>query len=79
MVEIKEGKFVLDKDRGPVSGSMRVEITTPLGDDEPPIDGTRPKPFQKETIPQRYNRRSTLSADVKKEGKNVFQFSLKTR
>jgi hypothetical protein len=79
MAEIKEGKFMLDKDHGPIAGSMRVQITAGQNEYEPPTDGQRPKPFTREPIPARYNRYSTLSTDVKADGENVFQFPLKTR
>lgn len=79
MAEVKEGKFAFDREHGPVSGPMRVEITSIPNDDEPPSDGQRPRPFAREKIPERYNRRSNLTAEVKSDRENVFQFPLKTR
>jgi hypothetical protein len=81
MAEIKEGKFVLDKDHGPVIGPMRVEITVTQDDGEPPAPGEPRKGFKKEALPARYNERSELKADVKneKEGENSFVFALKSR
>lgn len=70
----KDGKFkltYLDGATGSKVGPSKVEITTFWPDGEP-------GPGQKETVPEKYNSKSTLSADVK-PGKNTFDFPLTSK
>lgn len=81
MAAIKDGKYTLDEKHGPVAGPMRVEITVTHDDGEMPATDQPRKGFAKEALPPRYNERSELRAVVKNEneGKNIFDFALKSR
>jgi hypothetical protein len=71
---VMNGKYSLDEKLGPLVGVMRVEITTALEEDEP-RDG-KVKPFTPERIPAQYNVNSQLSAPIKADGPNKFDFHL---
>lgn len=71
---VTDGKYSLDEKSGPLVGQMRVEITTALEEDEP-RDG-KVKPFAPERIPAQYNVNSQLSAPIKADGPNKFDFHL---
>ncbi len=73
---VKDGKYSLDEQTGPLVGPMRVEITTALEEDEP-RDG-KLKPFTPERIPAQYNVNSQLKAEVKAGGPNKFDFPLQS-
>jgi hypothetical protein len=73
---VKDGKYSLDEQTGPLVGPMRVEITTALEEDEP-RDG-QVKPFTPERIPAQYNANSQLKAEVKAHGPNKFDFPLQS-
>ena len=78
--KIKEGRFLIDRDKGAYSGTFRVEITaarktgkkvkTPLGD---MIDG------YEQYLSERYNRSSELTAEVTEDGPNQFEFALMSK
>jgi hypothetical protein len=79
---IKVGTYSLSRGEGPAVGSHRVSIWArrPTGkkipsDDQPgtSFDETR------ETLPDRYNARSSLKADIKKGGPNQFDFDLTSK
>lgn len=71
---VTDGKYSLDERAGPFVGTMRVEITAALEDDEP-RDGVV-KPFTPERIPAQYNVNSQLSATITADGPNKFDFTL---
>lgn len=82
---IKDGQFELDRKAGPVVGAHRVEIeaTDYYGfaiDDEKAFTAafkeTKGKPLPPNPIPPIYNISSTLTADVKADEKNTFDFPL---
>lgn len=74
---VTDGKYSLDERAGPLVGTMRVEITTALEDDEP-REG-KVKPFTSERIPAQYNVNSQLSAPITADGPNKFDFSLQVK
>jgi hypothetical protein len=76
---ITGGKFSISQEEGLPPGSYKVVIrgsaTSPGGAlTEPP--GTA-KAVEKELIPERYNEKTTLTAEVKASGPNTFDFPLK--
>lgn len=71
-----EGKYELiyiGKTKGAKVGSHKVYITTYIEDDSDP----EAQNF-KETIPKKYNKATTLTANVE-EGSNTFDFELKSK
>jgi hypothetical protein len=76
--EIKEGKFAIPRDQGPVPGDYIVSISS-VGSSAPPPPGPpgAPTPPPPDAIPARYNAESTLSAKVEADGPNTFEFSMK--
>lgn len=61
--------------KGAMVGSHRVYISWPLPDsDEEPVKPTAARP----PIPERYNRKSTLTAEVR-GGSNTFDFKLESK
>jgi len=79
---IQEGKYSIPRDQGLVPGNYKVLITSSGGGSEKQTDhltdmpGMPPVPA-KEAIPAQYNAKSTLTAEVKAGGENVFNFPLK--
>jgi hypothetical protein len=75
---IADGEYSIAKAEGLVPGKYQVVVTsTPPPAPLPP--GTMPGdpvPPPKETIPAKYNVKTTLSATVTKEGPNTFDFPL---
>jgi hypothetical protein len=80
--EIIDGKYTLLGAKGLATGKYRVRITwnkktgrkvTVPGDNTVQMDETV------QSIPGKYNTESTLEADVKSSGSNVFDFPLKSR
>ena len=79
---IKDGQYSISVDKGPVIGSNRVEIhaskktgrkvQAPMSDPGTMSDETV------EAIPDRYNVKSTLVAEIK-SGKNIFDCELTSR
>lgn len=71
-----EGKYQLSyigDTMGAKVGSHKVRITTYIEDDSDPEAQKT-----KETIPKKYNKETTLTADVK-EGSNTFDFKLESK
>ncbi len=78
---IQDGAYSIPRDQGLVPGSYKVLITSSEGGSETKIDDTNQMPGMapvpaKEAIPAQYNAESTLTADVKAGGENVFDFPL---
>lgn len=77
--EIKDGKYAIARNDGPVAGGYRVIITSPppstasAGEGGP---GKAPAP-PKDRVPKKYNASSTLNAEVRAGTPNVFDFDLK--
>ena len=87
LATVKEGAFQLSRSEGPVVGKHRIEIesTGHYGfdiDDE----AAYAKSFQEKKgqalppnpIPEIYNSKSTLTAEVKADGENKFEFPLQS-
>jgi hypothetical protein len=73
---VVDGEYNLTESDGPVVGSHRVEVEAdlPLGfalDDEAAFAKAKGK-LPRQPIPAKYNRQSTLTADVKPEADNQF-------
>jgi hypothetical protein len=84
---IKEGAYSLPRGDGPVVGMHRVEIEAtdyqaiPIDDEKANAQVFDPRRGQsplKNPVPDLYNRRSTLTSDMKVEGENKFDFQLAT-
>jgi hypothetical protein len=77
---IKNGRYTLSRSEGPSAGLHKVNIWSrqPTGKKIPSEDvpGTFVEEEQ-ETIPEQYNRQSSLQADIKSGGENRFDFALK--
>jgi hypothetical protein len=77
---IENGKFQIPRDSGLVPGTYKVSIFSydqkgaKVQSEEVPGD---PGNTQfKERIPKKYNAETTLTAEVKKDGSNAFEFKL---
>jgi hypothetical protein len=78
---VSGGKFEVLRDQGPSSGRYSVTIISggdgaagqPAG--AMPGEGTPVK----EKIPEKYNARTTLTAEVKQGGPNTYEFALKSK
>ena len=75
---IRRGAFAIAREQGPVPGSYRVRIYATSGVQPPPVKGqtehTR-RPMV-ERLPDIYNVRTELRADVTARGANRFRFEL---
>jgi hypothetical protein len=75
---IRRGEFTVARDRGPIPGRYRVRIYASSGVQAPPrqdqTDKTR-RPMV-ERLPDVYNTRSELYAEVKARGPNRYRFEL---
>jgi hypothetical protein len=77
---IRRGEFVVPKDRGPVPGSYRVRIYASAGKQDPPARGQTEhsrRPMA-ELLPDVYNTRSELRANVNARSGNRFRFELRS-
>jgi hypothetical protein len=81
---IKDGSYEIPRDQGLVAGTYRVNIFSPdvpagtdAGASAPPGE-SQDKPA-KERVPERYNAKSTLKAQVTDDGQNVFNFDLEPK
>lgn len=75
---IKDGRFALPAEEGPVPGLYKVAIYAE-GDAAPLPEGHVPGvplPAPQDLIPPKYNVATELTADVKKGGPNKFEFPL---
>ena len=76
--EIKDGSFQIPREQGPVPGKYRVTISShppvAIKPDEEPGLVTRPEP---ERVPEAYNRKTKLEAEVKDNDENTLTFDLK--
>lgn len=78
--EIKDGKFEIGRDRGPVAGEYKVMISTSQSVEVQPgeMPGDPPKP-KADPVPAKYNTATTLTAEVKAGGPNEFEFALEAK
>lgn len=77
--EITDGEYSLETE----AGSMTVEITAsraiPGKFDEGASPDDEPQPIMEMYIPEQYNSKTTLKADVTPDGENKFPFELVTK
>jgi hypothetical protein len=79
---IQQGKYVVPKSHGLAPGKYKVSISSgePGTDIRKEMDaeaaGGEPYPIAKERIPPRYNTKTELTIEVKKEGPFTFDFDL---
>ena len=76
---IKDGKYTIPRNEGPVAGGYRVIITSPPGSKAGPSEGGPGKapPSPQDRVPKKYNAASTLNAEVVVGKPNTFDFDLK--
>src|SRR4051794_5389300 len=77
--EIRDGKYLIDSERGPALGKYRVEIywNKKTGKMVPtPGDRDVKMPETRQVLPPKYNKQSQLTADVTPSG-NTRDFDLK--
>jgi hypothetical protein len=74
---IKDGAFTIEEAQGPTPGKYRVAISSRTAAvvtaDAEPSTGTKSGP---EKVPGKYNKKTTLQAEVKGAGANTFTFDL---
>jgi hypothetical protein len=75
---IRHGEFTISRDRGPLPGRYRVRIYASSGVQAPPREGQTDKIRRPmvERLPDVYNTRSELHAEVSARGPNRFRFEL---
>ena len=84
---ISEGEYSIPRDGGPTPGKYRVAI---LGDEEgdaspsdeppgPPPKASRSAPKKPPMVPDKYNAKTTLTAEVKAGESNAIDFDLKSQ
>jgi hypothetical protein len=82
---VKDGKFSLDADTGPVAGQHRIEIEATdyqsfAIDDEAGYAAAKTQsgiqPVLRNPIPANYNSQSTLTETIKEDGPNTFTFKV---
>jgi hypothetical protein len=81
---IRDGQYLVEQRRGPLSGRMIVEVRAPkLPTDKPLADDTEKLIYDTvnaaETLPPRYNRQSELRVTVTEAGPNEFDFDLQSK
>lgn len=81
---VRDGQYQIESQRGPLAGSMVVEVRAPqLPTDKPLPESTEKLIYDTvnsaETLPPRYNRNSELRASVTADGPNQFDFELKSK
>jgi hypothetical protein len=82
---VTDGKFSVPRGQGPVPGKYNVSInSTTAQANIPASEASSGMPGYVarqpvDPIPEKYNNKTTLSAEVKKGGDNNFQFDLKTK
>jgi len=76
--QIKDGKYVIESDRGPAPGKYKVEVTWVKAG--PAKKGGDPDVQQgdgKQMLPDKFNKATTLTAEIK-SGSNTVNFDLKS-
>jgi hypothetical protein len=80
--EISLGEYKFDSATGPVPGRMRVEIDSAESEAEAlerDIRGGEKPELHRVVIPPKYNKNSTLTADVSSGGSREFPFALENK
>jgi hypothetical protein len=80
---VKDGKYDIERAKGLVPGEYRVTISSASGGNGGPA-GEAPGVVKKEdiakdSIPEKYNAKSTLTATIKAGATNTFDFPLKSK
>jgi len=77
---IRRGEFAISRDRGPIPGRYLVRIYASSGIQAPLREGQtdRTRRPMVERLPDVYNTRSELSAEVSAHGRNRYRFELQT-
>lgn len=77
---IVEGRFFIERARGPMPGRFRVEITAarPSGRSEYDDDGNKLFDCVEQYLPAKYNSQSELEIEVTTDGENIFEFNLES-
>jgi hypothetical protein len=78
---VVQGSYEITKPEGPIVGKHRVEVEADSGipvDDDAAVAKWLSQPHQIPKIPPRYNRESTLVAEVSSQGENVFDVAVTT-
>lgn len=78
---IVDGVYEISDVEGAVVGTHRVEIKADLDlgialDDDEAYAAREAAPLPRNPVPEKYNRRSTLSAETSSDGPNEFDFAL---
>jgi hypothetical protein len=74
---IADGSYEIRRESGLTPGKYTVSISSAAEGSPAASDTPGPAPrLAKEAIPERYNRKSTLTAEVKADGSNTFDFKL---
>jgi hypothetical protein len=77
--EIESGTYRINAANGPTAGAYRVEIRAPKNTGQnavKPVDPDYAGEVVIESIPPKYNRDSTLKAEIKAGAENTFDFAL---
>ena len=79
---LSQGSYKIPVAQGLAPGAYRVFVTAAAASDEGRSADdimNNPQPTGKEMIPAKYNRKSELTAEVKADGPNRFDFALETK
>lgn len=82
---IREGRYQIPREQGLPPGTYRVVITSPEANKTdgpimpPGHPGVKMPPLGTERIPAKYNRETTLTAEVTDGGANSFDFNLEEK
>ena len=71
---------MIDKSDGPLEGSYRVEITAKGETGRKTVDGSgQRRSAEGQILPPRYNKESTLTADIKRKQESELVFELSSK
>lgn len=77
---IEKGRYTLPKQAAPLVGKFRIEITAAGKTGRKQLDDSgRPVEAEEQILPARYNRQSTLEAELKPGAANQLDFSVASR
>jgi hypothetical protein len=79
---VTEGSYSIARNEGLTPGKYRVSIRSSAGGESAATKeapGMPPKKREKDPIPEKYNAKTTLSAEVTEGGSNVFDFELTSK
>jgi hypothetical protein len=74
---ISRGSYTIPREQGPTPGKYRVGIISVEDGPPPPeVPGLPPRVAARQLLPERYNSRSTLTAEVKAAGASQLDYAL---